>query len=268
MKKKIFKFSSLTVLGFFFIITNIIATVCLMINVSTSQIILEILIGLLFVNVLSFVLIRQLIDLKKIMFAIMILFIPLLQIFRLTTINWVDDINIIVGIIFLIISIILILGASISAIITNKNIQNNIATFDQSKGNKFLYQPDKTSSLLAILYLVTNVIATIFLLNNVVTDVNVSIIVLGNIFLSFLGFIIATQLKRFVQMFAIVAIITGIIQIIRVYLFIPLEVDTEAYYIVLTTLATSGIFMILAGFLSYFNISLRNNAKALTVGEV
>ena len=112
---------------------------------------------------------------------------------------------------------------------------------------RLLYQVNSFPSILAMFYLVFNTLQTIFTLNTVnvsAAGIRVMEIILLNIILSFLVFIISSEIKRYSTRWSWTGLCTGVFQCLRV-LFIP-TTDFKAAMYIAVPLVLAGLILIFA----------------------
>jgi NADH:ubiquinone oxidoreductase subunit 3 (subunit A) len=130
------------------------------------------------------------------------------------------------------------------------------------KNELLLYQANSIPSALAMLFLVFNTVQIIFTLNTVdiaAAGIRVMEIILLNIFLSFLVFIAASEMKRYNMRWSLASLGIGIFQCLR-YFFIPAASDTTHTYIAVP-LMLAGIFLIAASVMSLVQCGRYRTAK-------
>ena len=129
---------------------------------------------------------------------------------------------------------------------------------------KLLYRTNSVSYWLAMVFLVFNTCQTIFTLNNVnIAAVGILVleIILLNIVVSFLVFIIASEMKRYNLFWTYLGLGLGIFELIRVF-FISKTIPAEPRLVILISLLVSGVFLVAASVISLDLCKKRNIALA------
>jgi hypothetical protein len=120
------------------------------------------------------------------------------------------------------------------------------------KYEKLLYRANIIPSRLSMAYLVFNTFQTIITLNAVnvsVSGIRIMEIILLNIFLSFLAFITAAEIKRYSLPWSRAGLGIGLFQCLRSF-FIPSGVSETARLYILLSLLISGCLLILSSGIS------------------
>jgi hypothetical protein len=115
------------------------------------------------------------------------------------------------------------------------------------KNEMLLYQANTIPSALAMFFLVFNTVQIIFTLNTVdiaAAGIRIMEIILLNIFLSFLVFVAASEMKRYNLRWSLASLGIGIFQCLR-YFFIPAGTQT-AHNIIAVPLMLAGVILIAA----------------------
>jgi hypothetical protein len=128
------------------------------------------------------------------------------------------------------------------------------------KNEMLLYQANTVPSALAKFFLVFNTVQIIFSLNTVdiaAAGIRVMEIILLNIFLSFLVFIAASEMKRYNLRWSLASLGIGIFQCLR-YFFIPAG---TAHTTIAVPLMLAGIILIAASIWSLVKCGRYRTAK-------
>jgi uncharacterized membrane protein len=119
----------------------------------------------------------------------------------------------------------------------------------EKRYERLLYQVNSASYALAMLFLVSNTYQTILTLNAVdVMNAGIFIagIILLNIFLSFVVFIIASEMKRYNLRWSYTALGIGVFECVRVFWISPTIAGIARTHIVVSLLL-GGILLLIAG---------------------
>ncbi|GHV92648.1 hypothetical protein AGMMS50268_31510 [Spirochaetia bacterium] len=117
---------------------------------------------------------------------------------------------------------------------------------------RLLYQTNSTPGALVMVFLVINTWQTIFTLNGVnVSEAGIRImeIILLNIFLSFLVFVTASEVKRYSLRWSWIALGIGVFQCLRIF-FISSTITGGVRLNITLSLLLSGFLLIIASLLS------------------
>lgn len=111
------------------------------------------------------------------------------------------------------------------------------------KDEKLLFQENKISFQLVLLFIVFNTIITILVLKYMKVNVRVSIFVLYNIVLSLLSFLLAMKVKSYSLGWGRFAIIVSISQFIRVLIRPEITNVSVNRFIIILTILSAGCMM-------------------------
>jgi small-conductance mechanosensitive channel len=111
------------------------------------------------------------------------------------------------------------------------------------KDEKLLFQENKLSFQLVLLFIILNTIITILVLKYMKVNVRVSIFVLYNIVLSLLSFLLAMKVKNYSLGWGSFSIIISISQFIRVLIRPEITNASVNQFIIILTILSAGFMM-------------------------
>ncbi len=136
-----------------------------------------------------------------------------------------------------------------------------------NKPEKLLYQVNKISYMLTLLYIIINIFYCLVILNSMYV-VNpetfkrgylVMWVALFNIGLVLYAFLIAVQAKNYKLTASYVLFGLGLLQFLRIFFFIPKEISGSNLIILILLLIASGVLVVVAGLITYKKSKIRRD---------
>ena len=121
-----------------------------------------------------------------------------------------------------------------------------------------LYQNNTTGYLLILLFIVLNIVFTIFTLNAMDKDLSVGIFVMMTIVLLLLGFLMVIKVRIYSMAWSVLAVCVGIFQFSRLF-FTPGNLEGAMALFMNIILIVSALFCISGGLVSVINTKKRSS---------
>jgi len=111
------------------------------------------------------------------------------------------------------------------------------------KGEKLIYQDNKSAYEFALGFILLNTVATILTLNYMEVNIRIGTFVMFNIILSLVSFLMAMKVKKYSVSWAYGSIIISIIQFIRSFFMPKLEDNQQNQIIMIIMIVSSGLIL-------------------------
>lgn len=126
------------------------------------------------------------------------------------------------------------------------------------RDEKKLYQVNKLSYNLVMLFVILNTAHAIFTLQNMAVDYSIGFFIMITILISMLSFLTAVKLQTYSVAFSYVAIGIGLVQFIR-FIFSPPELEGDLKLYLTILILSSIVFILAGGITSIVRAKKRNN---------
>ena len=132
-----------------------------------------------------------------------------------------------------------------------------------NKGEKFLYIENKSGYYFVLLFIVLNIVAFLTSLDRSVIDSGIMVYSMFNILLSLLTFLAATQQKIYSKKWAYISLVIAVVQVIRVFLSVPVYRDTSIELFINSLLIVSAVSLVVGSAITLWKNNLRQEAEGL-----
>lgn len=132
-----------------------------------------------------------------------------------------------------------------------------------NKGEKFLYIENKSGYNFVLLFIVLNIVAFLTSLDRIVIDSGIMVYSMFNILLSLLTFLAATQQKIYSKKWAYISLVIAVVQVIRVFLSVPVYRDTSIELFINSLLIVSAVSLVVGSAITLWKNNLRQEAEGL-----
>ncbi len=121
---------------------------------------------------------------------------------------------------------------------------------------KMLYQENTLASNFIMIFIILNLVFTIFTMNNMPVNSSVGTFTMLNILLSLLGFLASTKCKIYKKNWGYFALIIGVAQIFR-FIVLPMEIAQGMRMFLIVTLEISAFAMIIGSIITINRATVR-----------
>lgn len=128
---------------------------------------------------------------------------------------------------------------------------------EKKRDEKKLYQLNKLSYNLVMLFIILNTAHAIFTLQNMAVDYSIGFFIMITIIISMLSFLTAVKLQTYSKAFSYVALGIGVLQLVR-FVLSPPEIEGELKVYLTILILGSIVFMLAGGMTSMVRATKRS----------
>ncbi len=126
------------------------------------------------------------------------------------------------------------------------------------KGEKLVYQNNKSAYEFVLGFLLLNMLATILTLNYMAVNINIGAFIMLNIVLSLTSFLMAMKVKKYSFGWACGAIAISLLQLIRCF-FLPEIEDSRTKLSIIVIMIISALLILVSGINTIIKAKIRLN---------